>query len=228
MASFVQDDFKVNTRLTFNLGVRWEINTGVSEAFGNMSGLATALIRSSPPPTAAGTFAGSWCPPIIRINCRMALLVWGTTRSAGTATPLHNVGPRFGFAWQPLSKSSSLVVRGGWGVFYSVPNGNSVLQTLGGYPFRLARVSDRDFGMRQRRFQVPFTVPLTPGVWTPRTPTSQLSETLVAANYDSPMTQQFSLDLQGQVLPSTVLELAYGRHSGYAALGIARAEMKRF
>src|SRR5262249_37147517 len=52
-------------------------------------------------------------------------------------------------------------------------------------------------------------VPLTPGVWTPRTPTSQLSETLVAANYDSPMTQQFSLDVQGQVLPATVLEVAY-------------------
>ena len=208
MASFVQDDFKVNTRLTFNLGVRWEINTGVSEAFGNMSGLATALIRSSPPPTAAGTFAGFVVPANYSHTLPDGITRLGNNTLADTATPLHNVGPRFGFAWQPLSKSSSLVVRGGWGVFYSVPNGNSVLQTLGGYPF-VSRVSLTGISNAAATFQVPFTVPLTPGVWTPRTPTSQLSETLVAANYDSPMTQQFSLDVQGQVLPNTVLELAY-------------------
>ncbi len=109
---------------------------------------------------------------------------------------------------QPLPKSHSLVLRGGYGVFYSLTNGNSVLQTLGGQPF-VSRVSLTGTSNAAATFPVPFTVPLTPGVWTPRTPSSQLSETLVAANYDSPMTQQFSLDVQGQVLPSTVLELAY-------------------
>jgi hypothetical protein len=93
-------------------------------------------------------------------------------------------------------------------VFYSVPNGNSVLQTLGAQPF-VSRVSLTGTGNGAATFQVPYTVQLTPGVWQPRTPTSQLSETLVAANYDSPMTQQFSLDVQGTVLPSTLLEVAY-------------------
>ncbi|MBV8903789.1 MAG: carboxypeptidase regulatory-like domain-containing protein, partial [Acidobacteriia bacterium] len=94
------------------------------------------------------------------------------------------------------------------GVFYTVPNGNSVLQTLGAQPF-VSRVSLTGTSNTAATFQVPYTVQLTPGVWQPRTPTSQLSETLVAANYDSPMTQQFSFDVQGAVLPSTVLELAY-------------------
>jgi hypothetical protein len=208
MASFFQDDFKANTRLTFNLGVRWEVNTGVSERFGNMSGLLTTLIQSNPPPTAAGSFAGFVVPGNYSHSLPDGVTRLGNNTLAQTATPVHNVGPRFGFSWQPLSTSSSLVVRGGYGVFYSLTNGNSVLQTLGGQPF-VSRLSLTGVLNAAATFQVPYTVPLTPGVWTPRTPTSQLSETLVAANYDSPMTQQFSLDVQGQVAPETVLEVSY-------------------
>ncbi len=213
MAGFFQDDFKASSRLTFNLGVRWEVNTGVSEAFGNMSGLSPALILSSPPPAAAGSFAGFVVPGNYSHPLPDGVTRLGNNTLAGTATPLHNVGPRFGFAWQPLAKSHSLVVRGGYGVFYSLTNGNSVLQTLGGQPF-VSRASLTGTSNAAATFQVPYTVPLTPGVWTPRTPTSQLSETLVAPNYDSPMTQQFSLDVQGQVLPSTVLEVAYAGTRG--------------
>jgi hypothetical protein len=99
-------------------------------------------------------------------------------------------------------------VRGGYGVFYSVPNGNSVLQTLGAQPF-VSRLSLTGTSNGAATFSVPYTFALTPGVWTPRTPTSQLSETLVAPNYDSPMTQQFSFDVQDEVLPNTVLEVSY-------------------
>ena len=35
----------------------------------------------------------------------------------------HDFGPRFGFAYQPKF-SSKLVVRGGYGIFYQVPNVN--------------------------------------------------------------------------------------------------------
>jgi hypothetical protein len=208
MASFVQDDFKVNSRLTFNAGLRWEINTGVSEAHGNMSGLLPSLILSSPPPPPAGTFAGF----IVPANYSQPLPD-GVTRNsnntlAGTATPLHNFGPRFGFAWQPYPNVRNFVIRGGYGIFYTLTNGNSILQTLGGQP-TVSRATLTGTANAVATFQVPYSVPLTPGIWTPRTPTSQLSETLVAANYDSPMTQQFSLDVQGQVLPATVLEVSY-------------------
>jgi hypothetical protein len=208
MASFFQDDFKANARLTFNLGVRWEINTGVSEAFGNESSLSPALVFSSPAPTPSGSFAGFVVPANYSHPLPAGVTRLGNNTLADTATPLHNVGPRFGFAWQPLPRSHSLVVRGGYGVFYSVPNGNSVLQTLGAQPF-VSRVSLTGTSNAAATFQVPYTVQLTPGVWQPRTSASVLSETLVAANYDSPMTQQFSVDVQGAVLPATVLEVAY-------------------
>jgi hypothetical protein len=208
MATFFQDDFKATSRLTLNLGVRWEINTGVSEAFGNESSLSPSLILSSPPPTAAGSFAGFIVPSNYSHPLPDGVTRLNNNTLAQTATPLHNLGPRFGFAWQPLAKSHNFVVRGGYGLFYSLTNGNSVLQTLGAQPF-VSRLSLTSTSNAAATFAVPYTFSLTPGVWTPRTPSSQLSETLVAPNYDSPMTQQFSFDVQGEVLPSTVLEVSY-------------------
>src|SRR5215472_9581656 len=172
------------------------------------SSLSPALIFNSPPPIPSGSFAGFVVPANYSHPLPAGVTRLGNNTLADTATPLHNVGPRFGFAWQPLSNSHSLVVRGGYGAFYTVTNGNSVLQTLGAQPF-VSRVSLTGTANAAATFQDPYTVQLTPGVWQPRTPMSQLSETLVAPNYDSPMTQQFSLDVQGAVLPSTVLEVAY-------------------
>ena len=58
-------------------------------------------------------------------------------------------------------------------------------------------------------FQVPFNPAPTPGIWVPRTPTSQLFADILAENYDSPMTQQYSLNLQYQFLPNWLVEVGY-------------------
>ena len=212
MDTFVQDDFKVNTRLTLNLGLRWELNGGVSEAHGDMSSAFPNLILANPA-TAAGTFGGFVVPS----NYPYALPAGVTKLSGGSLSandlPLHNVGPRFGFAWLPFAQSDKFVVRGGYGIFYTRPNGNSVLQTLAGQPF-VSHAALSGTSNAAATFQNAFTQPLTPGVWRPRTPASQLSETFVAPNIDSPLTAQFNIDIQQQILPETVLEVAYvGTHS---------------
>ncbi len=213
MSAFIQDDFKVNSRLTLNAGLRWELNGGVSEAHGHMSSVSPSLVLSNPPPTAAGSYAG-YVVPSNYPNVNQAgsipagVTVLSNKTLAGDGLPLHNFGPRFGFAWQPLPNSNRLVVRGGYGVFYTRPNGNSILQTLSGQPF-VSRIGLSGSSDRSATFQVPFTATLTPGVWAPRTPTSQQSATLVAQNYDSPLTQQYNLDVQGEIAPNTVLEVGY-------------------
>ena len=94
---FFQDDWKAGPTLTINLGTRWEMQGALNEARGRISLLDPAL------PGAVGD-AGTG--PL------------GSFRSAGPAVTRNprNVAPRVGFAWNP--RHGSLVVRGGYGIFW--------------------------------------------------------------------------------------------------------------
>lgn len=208
-ASFVQDDFKISSRLTLNFGLRWEINGGVSEGQGRLSSVFPSLaLASNSQVLAGGTLAG-WVVPS---NFNLPIPD-GVTRLSGKTlardgAPLHNFGPRIGFAWRPLASSDRLVLRGGYGVFYSRTNGNSVLQTVVSPPFVSIGVGEAA-GNALATFQNPFNPPPPPAVFPTRTVNSSLVANYVAENYDSPLVQQYSLEVQHEFLPKTVLEVGY-------------------
>ncbi len=208
MSSFVQDDFKMSPALTLNFGMRWEANGNIGEAHGRLSSVFPDLLTANPAP-AAGTYAGWVVPSNFPSNLT---LPQGVKRlSGGSVTtqdlPLHNFGPRVGFAWQPL-KLQKTSVRGGYGVFYTRPNGNATLQVLTGPPFVGINVL-AGAGNAAATFENPFNPLPTPGAFPLITPTSALSETIIEEKYDSPMTQQYDLDVQQQLTGSTVFDLAY-------------------
>ncbi len=208
-ASFVQDDFKVNSRLTLNFGMRWEINGGVSEDQGRFSSVFPSLAKASNAEViAGGTFAGWVVPSNFALPIPSGVTKLSGKTLAQNGTPLHNLGPRVGFAWRPLARSNRLVLRGGYGVFYSRTNGNSVLQTVVAPPFVGINVRVAG-GNALATFQDPFDPPPAPSVIPMRTLTSGLSANYVAENYDSPMIQQYSLETQYEFLPKTVLEIGY-------------------
>jgi hypothetical protein len=208
-ASFVQDDFKMNPRLTLNFGLRWEINGGVSEDQGRFSSVFPSLAQASNAQVeAGGTLAGWVVPSNFSLPIPDGVTKLGGKTLAHNGAPLHNFGPRFGFAWQPLPSSQRLVLRGGYGVFYTRTNGNSVLQTVVSPPFVSFGVGV-GAGNSLATFEVPFNPPPAPAIFPTRTLTSGLSADYVAENYDSPMVQQYSLDAQYEFLPRTVLEVGF-------------------
>jgi hypothetical protein len=108
---FVQDDFKISPRLTLNYGLRWELNTPVTEKYDNQSNFD--------PSTATVFLAGQ--------NGRPDNLY---------GTRWNNFAPRFGFSWQPFSDSKT-VIRGGAGIFYNFQTaGNGLLALQYQYPIR--------------------------------------------------------------------------------------------
>ena len=207
MASFIQDDYKILPNFTLNYGLRWEINSNISEADGNLSSAFPSLLAAQQA-TDAGTYAG-WVVPS---NFR-GPIPNGVTRLSGKSVtnqdlPLHNFGPRLGFSWQPMGGSGRTVIRGGYGVYYTRPNGNATLQVLTGPPF-VSVHSLVGAGNSAATFQVPYNPAPAPGSFPLRTPTSQLAADIIADNYDSPITQQYNLDVQEQISPSTVFDIAY-------------------
>jgi hypothetical protein len=109
-AGYFQDDIKVNSRLTLNLGFRYDYETPRTERFNRLSFFDFDAVN-----------------PIAREvglpNLRGGLKFVGVDGNPrGWNDPdRNNFGPRFGFAYQPLSKTA---IRGGYGLTY-LPGGTS-------------------------------------------------------------------------------------------------------
>ncbi len=89
---FIQDDWKVNSRLTLNLGLRYDLFLPYSETNGRYS--------------------------LYSIDQRKVLVAGGGGDRI-IATDKNNFGPRVGFAYA-VNKEKTLVVRGGYGLLYTL------------------------------------------------------------------------------------------------------------
>jgi outer membrane receptor protein involved in Fe transport len=94
--AYLQDDWHVRSNLTLNLGIRYEMTTGISEAKGKLSNLTpiTAAANGSPTPRLGAPYFSN--------------------------PTLRNFEPRIGFSWDPF-KTGKTAVRGGIGMFDVLP-----------------------------------------------------------------------------------------------------------
>lgn len=209
LGMFIQDDVKVSQLLTVNAGLRWEIDSGVSFGHGEESSFWPSLVTPFAPLPAAGTLNGYIVPNNYQLSLPATLTKIGDRSLQANDLPLHNFGPRLGFAWQPFGLSAQTVVRGGVGIFFSLPNANSVLQTLGGQPF-VSSASLSNAVDQTSTFQTPYTVALTPGAWRLLSPTAvPATVTAVAENSDVPFVEQYNLEVERQLPWKLVGELGY-------------------
>jgi Carboxypeptidase regulatory-like domain len=223
MNAFVQDDWKVNSKLTINIGVRWEYDGVFADHYGNLTNVWPSLMNGVTPPTTSQPSGTSLIGYVVPSNFASH---YGTPPDGVTtvnsefpsrnSVPLSDFGPRIGFAWQPMDKGK-LVIRGGAGLFYdrvgsskfvhAVEQGDPYALTLdysgpGAVPYSLAN---------------PF--PSTPLGFTPRyfDPATGKNSSLNAPFYETihtPLTRQYNLGIQYEFLPRWVLEVGYVGSSG--------------
>jgi hypothetical protein len=118
-AAYWQDDWRLTSNLTLNLGVRYETETPMFEVAGRMSSFD---------PWAPNPLAGTGDIPA---GAR-GIVLFPNRNGEGTYLwnwDKNNVAPRFGFAYR-VKGSQTSVVRGGFGIFYGNPYDREIIQQL--------------------------------------------------------------------------------------------------
>ncbi len=115
-AGFVQDNWRVNEKLTLNLGVRYDVDLPRTERFDRMSWVDPDIPTGISAPGLSSLRGG------LRFTDK-------NTRSPYD-TDYMGLGPRFGLAYRITNNT---VLRGGYGIFYSLSKGGAAGSGAGGF-----------------------------------------------------------------------------------------------
>lgn len=134
LAWFVADDWKLSSRLTFNLGLRWDWFGWPVEKNGLIGNFDPRIADTEDP--MSGFLVASNVRPtgLAPIDDTVALTPRAPNKHTLNGQDLNNFQPRVGFAWQPF-RSNRFVLRGGYGIFYDRPSSAFINTLFSNYPF---------------------------------------------------------------------------------------------
>jgi len=116
---YLQDDIRLTSRLTLNLGVRYEWEGAQTERFNRFNRGFDFAAASPIEPQAVASYARNPIPevPVSQFRVKGGLLFAGQGGLPRSLTDIdrNNISPRVGFAY---SVTSNLVLRGGYGHFF--------------------------------------------------------------------------------------------------------------
>jgi hypothetical protein len=158
-AVYLQDDWKINPKLTLNLGIRWDYFGPINETNGGQAnfvpsalGTPTFLVplsgkdnrtlstgngpQNTTTPGSSGTCSGPGCWGFVDLLAQDGITLAETDQYGKglLQTQKTNLAPRVGFAYQVDPK---LVVRGGFGLFFNSFENQGYGPNIGeNYPFQ--------------------------------------------------------------------------------------------
>lgn len=209
---FFQDDWKLTTRLTLNLGLRYELNHPV-EVLHNQAASTDPVLRqvvvasdSQGKITYSGQQVGPFLYPLFADVIVPASKV-GLGRNL-TNLDRNNFAPRLGLAWRPFG--TSLVLRAGYGVFYGLIQGNRLESTgIVNPPFLADELSNFNTTPTPTKTLANMFPPITQGL-----SLVPLNFFQIDPNNRDPYFQQWNFTVQKVVWDVLSLEGAYVANKG--------------
>ena len=235
--SFVQDDWRVNDKLTVNLGLRYDVDTPFREKNSKtLNGFNPAAVNSL-----TGSATSAFTPQTVTANGQTFTLssisttggaTYPTSATNGALYNTNNgfVSPRVGFSYSPTSR---VAVRGGFGIFVQ-PEGVSNLNSSGttssnalSYPG--AYTASTQYSATSNNYQTSnatLSNPFPNGVLLPQGSAAGANTNLgqglsfFAPNEHDPYSERWNLGTQYSLTSHTLLEALYvGNHSLHLPVG---------
>ncbi|MGB6869835.1 MAG: TonB-dependent receptor, partial [Acidobacteriaceae bacterium] len=217
--AYVQDDWRISSNLTLNLGLRYSYFPSPADVLDTLNNFDPDLYNSAAAPAidpVSGNFAAGGQIPATYVNGLIFPTGSACTQAAAIAPSVHcspwgahvnpdpkdDFAPRFGFAYSPNNRTA---VHGGYGIFYD-RSLNGIWEQNAFQDPPLVQVAT----INNTQFDHPLagtsSVSLGPNhivsTGTPNMPTESYMD--------------FNLSVQQQLRPDTVAEIAYvgtlGRH----------------
>jgi TonB dependent receptor len=200
---FLQDAYRVNSKLTLNLGLRWEMETPRTDRFNQLTNFDYS---AKPPLTAAGldmhgvlTFTG----------------VNGVPRT-NSKFDANNFAPRFGFAYRLTPKT---VVRGGGGLFYSGITGigsGPAAFGISGFQTTTTMLTSQDGITPFATLRNPYPSGLLQATGSSQGPATLLGQAISFTDRGNvtPYSEQWSFNIQRELPGSILAEAGYAGSHG--------------
>jgi hypothetical protein len=215
-ATFVQDDYKLNERLTLNLGLRYDYFGPPVDSQGRLVNFIPEQFRVGAPPNGIVQAAGGQLGGVPTVDETLI------------PSDKNNFAPRLGFAYR-ADDAGRVIVRGGYGIYYDRFSTRFINTQLFNFPYLALGVGLPGI---LRTFSDPF-VPLPPpssfptsatipSVLSPLAPLVgvPVSGIFVDPNLRTPYVQQFNIGVQWEFAKNTVLEVGYVGNKGTKLLQI--------
>ena len=224
-AGYGQDDWRVSTKLTLNLGVRYEyFGHGVAPGGAALNFLWPTSSHGAemlfPKSTCAEANAGTLLSPTVMAALASDnIAITCTGNDALVKSDKGDFAPRVGFAYQLLPK---LVVRSAFGLFYGTTvNGDTLVDAIN-YPFSYTETYNIPDPGHPVTFPNGSTATFENGLsavsFTPlNVPAAGLGFTGTDYKFRTPYTQEYNFTLQYLLSPNQSVSAGYvgtqGRHS---------------
>ncbi len=216
LSGFVQDDWKVNNRLTLNFGVRYDYYGLPSEEKGR-------LVNFLPDRAVIGTATTPAQPPNGFVQAAGGPLAGvPTVEKTLVPTDKNNIAPRIGFAYM-LNEKHNVVLRGGYGMYFDRISTRYANTQLFNYPYFALGVGLPGFTTTFANPFVNMPVPSSfPTVATIPSPLSGIAPfvgvpiagVFVDPELETPYVQQYNFGIQWELKHNYVLDVGYVGNKG--------------
>jgi len=220
---YIQDDWKMRKNLTLNLGVRYSYFGPAYDRNGLLSNFVPSLWNPAQAPQVTGAGnriagTGNFCNGVV-VNAQN----YTTGPAAFNCTPLaspwgkyvyqvskKDFAPRFGLAWDPFGKGTT-VVRTGYGIYHEQVPVSTVELLANNPPYQETKTAT----ITTMDNPVPASLSVVASAVVPTVSRA------IQADFKTPYMQHWSLDVQHQFGKNTVLTVGYYGSKGTHLIGFA-------